>query len=288
MLCHFPLVLLFSLLFPTPTILISPSSLRISAAVAITIHAVLGKRKDHPATSSRLPCSSSRMAASWQLSSLPLLDEPAIPLSLVTSDAVVASTPPVASPLSDFGKDTADQTPFDVATIALSPSQPPSIATTSSSATTVTTRPSANHPSLPSSPQGGLSPYYSKALPALPTSATTGTEEVTGRGGLTVRISTTMPPSQTVAAAPSFQAERPTGTPRCIVRIDRDHDNADEATRFECEQFPEEFSGRVRSSLFLSFFPSRLCFLYNLGLTVKDVFRPTTGLTGPTLVVVVF
>jgi hypothetical protein len=49
-------------------------------------------------------------------------------------------------------------------------------------------------------------------------------------------------------AAPSFQAQRPTGTPRCIVRIDRDHDLADEATRFEYEQFPEEFSGRVREN----------------------------------------
>ncbi|KAG0303773.1 hypothetical protein BGZ98_006301 [Dissophora globulifera] len=46
-------------------------------------------------------------------------------------------------------------------------------------------------------------------------------------------------------AAGSFQAERPTGTPRCIVRIDRDHDLADESTRFECEQFPEEFIDRV-------------------------------------------
>ncbi|KAG0225836.1 Golgin sub A member 7 [Mortierella sp. GBA43] len=47
------------------------------------------------------------------------------------------------------------------------------------------------------------------------------------------------------ASAPSYQAERPTGTPRCIVRIDRDHDLADESTRFECEQFPEEFAGRI-------------------------------------------
>ncbi|KAF9094705.1 hypothetical protein BGX23_001710 [Mortierella sp. AD031] len=38
---------------------------------------------------------------------------------------------------------------------------------------------------------------------------------------------------------------RPTGTPRIIVRIDRDHNIGDEATRFECEQFPEEFLGRV-------------------------------------------
>lgn len=37
----------------------------------------------------------------------------------------------------------------------------------------------------------------------------------------------------------------PTGTPRVIVRIDRDHNIGDEATRFECEQFPEEMLGRV-------------------------------------------
>ncbi|KAF9989252.1 hypothetical protein BGZ75_006937 [Mortierella antarctica] len=42
-----------------------------------------------------------------------------------------------------------------------------------------------------------------------------------------------------------YQAEPPTGTPRCIVRIDRDHQAGDETTRFECEQFPEEFLGRV-------------------------------------------
>lgn len=41
----------------------------------------------------------------------------------------------------------------------------------------------------------------------------------------------------------------PTGTPRVIVRIDRDHNIGDEGTRFECEQFPEEMLGRVRIQL---------------------------------------
>lgn len=41
----------------------------------------------------------------------------------------------------------------------------------------------------------------------------------------------------------------PTGTPRVIVRIDRDHNIGDEATRFECEQFPEEMLGRVSIQL---------------------------------------
>ncbi|KAH7052680.1 Golgin subfamily A member 7/ERF4 family-domain-containing protein [Linnemannia elongata] len=42
----------------------------------------------------------------------------------------------------------------------------------------------------------------------------------------------------------------PTGTPRVIVRIDRDHNIGDEATRFECEQFPEEMLGRVTRAEF--------------------------------------
>ncbi|KAG0371521.1 Golgin sub A member 7 [Mortierella sp. AD032] len=42
----------------------------------------------------------------------------------------------------------------------------------------------------------------------------------------------------------------PTGTPRVIVRIDRDHNIGDEATRFECEQFPEEFLGRITRAEF--------------------------------------
>lgn len=41
----------------------------------------------------------------------------------------------------------------------------------------------------------------------------------------------------------------PTGTPRVIVRIDRDHNIGDEGTRFECEQFPEEMLGRVSIQL---------------------------------------
>ncbi|KAG0018995.1 Golgin sub A member 7 [Podila clonocystis] len=40
-------------------------------------------------------------------------------------------------------------------------------------------------------------------------------------------------------------SERPSGIPRCIVRVDRDHDAGDEATRFEAEMFPIEFVGRV-------------------------------------------
>ncbi|KAF9926599.1 hypothetical protein BGZ67_008053 [Mortierella alpina] len=47
-----------------------------------------------------------------------------------------------------------------------------------------------------------------------------------------------------------YQAEPPTGTPRCIVRIDRDHQAGDETTRFECEQFPEEFLGRLEFEIF--------------------------------------
>jgi len=43
-----------------------------------------------------------------------------------------------------------------------------------------------------------------------------------------------------------LSSEAPTGIPLCIVRVSRDHNDADEATRFECEQFPEEFLGRVR------------------------------------------
>ncbi|KAF9199278.1 Golgin sub A member 7 [Haplosporangium sp. Z 27] len=46
------------------------------------------------------------------------------------------------------------------------------------------------------------------------------------------------------------QVERPTGNPQCIVRIDRDHNLGDEATRFECEQFPQEFIDRVTRSQF--------------------------------------
>ncbi|KAG9066727.1 hypothetical protein KI688_012636 [Linnemannia hyalina] len=42
----------------------------------------------------------------------------------------------------------------------------------------------------------------------------------------------------------------PTGTPQVIVRIDRDHNIGDEATRFECEQFPEEMLGRVTRAEF--------------------------------------
>ncbi|KAF9920994.1 hypothetical protein FBU30_009031 [Linnemannia zychae] len=42
----------------------------------------------------------------------------------------------------------------------------------------------------------------------------------------------------------------PIGTPRMIVRIDRDHNIGDEATRFECEQFPEEFLGRITRAEF--------------------------------------
>ncbi|KAF9898474.1 Golgin sub A member 7, partial [Lobosporangium transversale] len=40
-------------------------------------------------------------------------------------------------------------------------------------------------------------------------------------------------------------SEPPTGIPRCIVRVDRDHNLADQATRFDNEQFPEEFVGRI-------------------------------------------
>lgn len=44
----------------------------------------------------------------------------------------------------------------------------------------------------------------------------------------------------------SLSSEAPTGTPLYVVRVSRDHNDADEATRFECEQFPEELLGRVR------------------------------------------
>ncbi|KAF9405761.1 hypothetical protein BGZ94_003386 [Podila epigama] len=46
--------------------------------------------------------------------------------------------------------------------------------------------------------------------------------------------------------------ERPSGIPRCIVRVDRDHDAGDEATRFEAELFPIEFVGRVTRPEFKS------------------------------------
>ncbi|KAF9096819.1 hypothetical protein BGX27_001069 [Mortierella sp. AM989] len=49
---------------------------------------------------------------------------------------------------------------------------------------------------------------------------------------------------QLAATSAVQQVERPTGNPRCIVRIDRDHNLGDEATRFECEQFPQEFIDR--------------------------------------------
>ncbi|KFH62994.1 hypothetical protein MVEG_11032 [Podila verticillata NRRL 6337] len=44
--------------------------------------------------------------------------------------------------------------------------------------------------------------------------------------------------------------EQPSGVPRCIVRIDRDHDAGDEATRFEVELFPVEFVERVTRAEF--------------------------------------
>ncbi|GJJ74705.1 hypothetical protein EMPS_07063 [Entomortierella parvispora] len=49
-----------------------------------------------------------------------------------------------------------------------------------------------------------------------------------------------------------LSSEAPTGTPLCIIRVSRDHNNADEATRFECEQFPEEFLGRMTRAQFKS------------------------------------
>ncbi|KAF9977086.1 hypothetical protein BGZ73_007058 [Actinomortierella ambigua] len=45
-------------------------------------------------------------------------------------------------------------------------------------------------------------------------------------------------------------SERPRGRPRCIVRIDRDHRLADEATRFDGEQFAETFIGRITQAEF--------------------------------------
>lgn len=53
----------------------------------------------------------------------------------------------------------------------------------------------------------------------------------------------------TVNGGAGYLFERPSGVPRCIVRIDRDHDAGDEATRFEVEQFPIEFVERVRTTL---------------------------------------
>ncbi|KAG0054823.1 Golgin sub A member 7 [Gryganskiella cystojenkinii] len=47
-------------------------------------------------------------------------------------------------------------------------------------------------------------------------------------------------------------SEAPTGTPLYVVRVGRDHIEADEATRFECEQFPEEFLGRMTRAQFKS------------------------------------
>ncbi|KAF9431991.1 hypothetical protein BGZ76_011439 [Entomortierella beljakovae] len=55
---------------------------------------------------------------------------------------------------------------------------------------------------------------------------------------------------QPKSAQTSQSAERPTGIPRCIVRIDRDHNMGDSATRFECEQCPQEFIDRVTRQQF--------------------------------------
>ncbi|KAK3823364.1 MAG: Golgin subfamily A member 7/ERF4 family-domain-containing protein [Benniella sp.] len=170
-------------------------------------------------------------ASSWQQpSSLPHNRTHPLPL-LVTTTA----SPFTDGPTSDSSKYTVLPSASDASTIVPLPSQPPSIATTATTSSAAT-KP-LPRPSFQSSPD---TLYYSKALPEPPTFPRTGSGTRAART-LTIDISSVI---QT-QAAPSFQAQKPTGTPRCIVRIDRDHDLADEATRFEYEQFPEEFSGRV-------------------------------------------
>ncbi|KAI8601109.1 Golgin subfamily A member 7/ERF4 family-domain-containing protein [Dissophora ornata] len=83
----------------------------------------------------------------------------------------------------------------------------------------------------PSSHSPGTTPRYSKAGMAALNARSGAIASYTGSG------------TQALASGPG--AERPMGTPRCIVRIDRDHNIADESTRFEHEQFPEEFVDRV-------------------------------------------
>ncbi|KAF9335797.1 Golgin sub A member 7 [Podila minutissima] len=77
----------------------------------------------------------------------------------------------------------------------------------------------------------------SSTPPALPTSATYAETN-------NINTSTTL--HTTVNGGAGYlPSERPSGVPRCIVRVDRDHDAGDEATRFEAEMFPIEFVGRV-------------------------------------------
>ncbi|KAF9583075.1 hypothetical protein BGW38_010309 [Lunasporangiospora selenospora] len=64
----------------------------------------------------------------------------------------------------------------------------------------------------------------------------------------TIKVPTTMTTTTMMSMDDRIERQpssQPMGTPRCIVRIDRDHLQGDEATRFECEMFPEEFLGRV-------------------------------------------
>lgn len=73
--------------------------------------------------------------------------------------------------------------------------------------------------------------------PALPTSST---YAETNNTNTSTTLHTTIN-----GGAGYLPSERPSGIPRCIVRVDRDHDAGDEATRFEAEMFPIEFVGRV-------------------------------------------
>lgn len=73
--------------------------------------------------------------------------------------------------------------------------------------------------------------------PALPTSAA---YAETNNTNTSTTLHTTVN-----GGAGYLPSERPSGVPRCIVRVDRDHDAGDEATRFEAEMFPIEFVGRV-------------------------------------------
>lgn len=86
-------------------------------------------------------------------------------------------------------------------------------------------------------------PKQAPISPVLPTSSTYAETNNTN-------TSTTL--HTTVNGGAGYLSERPSGVPRCIVRIDRDHDAGDEATRFEAELFPIEFVERVRTTLKLS------------------------------------
>ncbi|KAI7832745.1 Golgin subfamily A member 7/ERF4 family-domain-containing protein [Gamsiella multidivaricata] len=96
-----------------------------------------------------------------------------------------------------------------------------------------------------------VSPHpHSKPLPKLPSqfspstapkypSTSTAASAALGPNGSTISNRGTR------SSVNAYSSEQPTGTARLVVRIERDHHLGDEATRFETEQFPEEFLGRI-------------------------------------------